>query len=609
MVSSPEETRVLPVGFLVEREVEPVGRWFLTQWDRIHSTRKITENLMEDSSDDEGVDEIEDEFEDDLEYLRSLDPKEVKEQDHYRVLGITKLRINATDDQIKRAHRQKVLRHHPDKRKAAGEEIKLDDDYFPCITKAFEILGNPVKRRSFDSVDPEFDDDIPDILKNKERDFFKIFGPALANNARWSNKTPVPLLGDIDSSREYVDDFYNFWFDFDSWREYSYLDEEDKEKASDKWERKEMERINKAQRLEKKKEEGKRMKKLVDNAFNSDPRIAKFRKADLDEKAAKKKARADAIQAKKDEEERIKREAEEKIKREEEEKEKAEKEKKAAAKLEKEAAKKIKSSERKKLRTLSKEANMFALDEDERLANLLDIEKMCETYTTEQLIDLNNQLANSEDQRETFLTELEAMCKRNNTEMRKFVSKKDPTVAKVKASSIEWSADELQLLIKAVKTFPAGTKQRWEVVTEYINQHTKTPEIERKAKETLSMAKEMQSGNFAMSSLKDEVNKMAYENTMKAQKRDTTVQEAATDRTDTPAQMAGINPEPWAPEEQKVLEQALKTYPSSTPERWDRIAETLPGRSKKDCMKRYKELAELVKAKKAAALAAANKKS
>lgn len=351
------------------------------------------------------------------------------------------------------------------------------------------------------------------------------------------------------------------------------------------------------------------MKKLVDNAFNSDPRIAKFRKADIEEKAAKKKARADAIQAKKDEEERVKREAEEKERLEKEEKERIEKERKAAEKLEKEAMKKMKGSERKKLRNLSKENNMFSLDEDERLANLLDIEMMCDTYTVQQLIDLNNQLANSQDLRETFLTELAAMHKRNNTEMRKPTTKKESAVPKVKASSIEWSPDELQLLIKAVKTFPAGTNQRWEVVTEFINQHTKTPEIVRKTKETLSMAKEMQSGNFSMSSLKDEVNKMAYENTMKAQKRDTTVKEEATDRTDTPAQMAGINPEPWAPEEQKVLEQALKTYPSSTPERWDRIAETLPGRSKKDCMKRYKELAELVKAKKAAALAAANKKS
>ena len=33
-----------------------------------------------------------------------------------------------------------------------------------------------------------------------------------------------------------------------------------------------MEKINRAQRAEKKKDEGKRMRKLVDNAYNSDPR-------------------------------------------------------------------------------------------------------------------------------------------------------------------------------------------------------------------------------------------------------------------------------------------------------------------------------------------------
>lgn len=44
----------------------------------------------------------------------------------------------------------------------------------------------------------------------------------------------------------------------------------------------------------------------------------------------------------------------------------------------------------------------------------------------------------------------------------------------------------------------------------------------------------------------------------------------------------------WTTEEQKLLEQALKTYPVSTPERWEKIAAAVPGRSKKDCMKRYK---------------------
>ena len=50
----------------------------------------------------------------------------------------------------------------------------------------------------------------------------------------------------------------------------------------------------------------------------------------------------------------------------------------------------------------------------------------------------------------------------------------------------------------------------------------------------------------------------------------------------------GTNPAPWSADEQKILEQSLRTYPASTPDRWDRIAETLPSRSKKDCMKRYK---------------------
>ena len=76
-------------------------------------------------------------------------------------------------------------------------------------------------------------------------------------------------------------------------------------------------------------------------------------------------------------------------------------------------------------------------------------------------------------------------------------------------------------------------------------------------------------------------------------------------RTETAAEIQGVNVTPWSAEEQKLLEQALKTYPASLgSERWDKISNCLPNRSKKDCMKRYKEIAEIVRAKKAAQAAA-----
>ena len=138
----------------------------------------------------------------------------------------------------------------------------------------------PSKRRAYDSVDPEFDDQIPDqfsTTKQTKKDFFSTFAEAFERNGRWSTRTPVPKLGKDDMSREDVDKFYKFWYAFESWREYSYLDEEDKESGSDRDERRWIEKNNRVQRAERKKEEMKRIRSLVDNAYNSDPRVIRFR--------------------------------------------------------------------------------------------------------------------------------------------------------------------------------------------------------------------------------------------------------------------------------------------------------------------------------------------
>ena len=109
-----------------------------------------------------------------------------------------------------------------------------NDNFFKCIQKALEVLSNPERRRQFDSVDPYYqslEDDVdPSDLQKKcgktPDAFFKSFAPIFQREARFSKITPVPLLGDVDATKEEVQGFYDFWYKFDSWRSFEYLDKE-----------------------------------------------------------------------------------------------------------------------------------------------------------------------------------------------------------------------------------------------------------------------------------------------------------------------------------------------------------------------------------------------
>ena len=93
-----------------------------------------------------------------------------------------------------------------------------------------------------------------------------------------------------------------------------------------------------------------------------------------------------------------------------------------------------------------------------------------------------------------------------------------------KKGASSWNPEELNLLIKAVNLFPAGTNQRWEVVANFVNQHHGG---NRSAKDVLAQAKELQQSDFSRSSLKEAANKAAYSKFEKDQGKGGPAEEAA----------------------------------------------------------------------------------
>lgn len=290
-ISAPEKRAVSPVGVYVQHYLRRLAKNDNSDFSdhlKDHADHQASEAAK--AVNDLDTDDFEDEEE--TEDMLSLDPKDWKNQDHYAVLGLSKLRYRATLDDVIKRHRKKVLRHHPDKKAAQGH--LNDDGFFKCIQKAFEILTDPVKRRQWDSVDPGVSTEIPSA--KVKGDFFEIYGPVFVSEARFSKKQPVPELGNFDSVREDVENFYEFWYAFDSWRSFEYLDKEDVEGGGNRDNKRWIESKNRKERANRKKEDNQRLLNLVDNAVKADPRMAKYKEEDKRKRNAKRNAREEEAQ-------------------------------------------------------------------------------------------------------------------------------------------------------------------------------------------------------------------------------------------------------------------------------------------------------------------------
>ena len=541
---------------------------------------------------------------------------------HYEILSLSPY---CSSDQVKKAYRKASLKYHPDK---TG---RGDDDYvFLAVKHAYETLYDDDKRQAYDSTALPFDDGIPapraqmmadPTLLYKDEDFYGTFGPAFQRNLRFDAKlrpdasknkknknvkkkngtngkhTP-PSLGDENSSIEEVHSFYEYWIHFDSWRDFSAQAadelqvENELENAESRFEKRWIQReIDKRAKQLKTKENG-RIQTLVERAMEADPRLRAERQAALE---AKEQAKRDREEAK----ERAKQEAAEAEKRAKEEAA-AEQEKAAVAKVardqEKKQIRKARQVLRKQTSSNYEEAGVIW---DDAYDMGLDVDIICQNLELNDLRNFTDELNSMDSAAALKRVHERAVQERESEGKDKTSSGESSTTAETSASTATngsganfkekssgpapWTKDELSTLAKGVKKYPAGGGNRWDQIALYINNVCQQNEP-RSKEECIAKYNEV---------ARPENNTSAPSPAKTEAPTESEPPKPAVDATSTTTGSA----EDWTPDQDQLLQKALATYPASMDknERWSSIAAAVPGKSKKECVQRFKAIREALK--------------
>ena len=147
-----------------------------------------------------------------------------EDTDYYLILGIEH---DASDAEIKKAYKKQALKFHPDRN--AGN-IEESTRIFQLVEHAYTVLTNPLEKSFYDE---RFEENNQNFFsrftskigstKSKEDDdaFYAENNEYFKKIAKDEKFERAPLFGNADSKWEQVDDFYSFWSNFTTRKDFS----------------------------------------------------------------------------------------------------------------------------------------------------------------------------------------------------------------------------------------------------------------------------------------------------------------------------------------------------------------------------------------------------
>lgn len=160
-----------------------------------------------------------------------------------------------------------------------------------------------------------------------------------------------------------------------------------------------------------------------------------------------------------------------------------------------------------------------------------------------------------------------------------------------------WTAEEELMLQKAIVRYPPGAGKRWQKIADMINTvgDKTTKEVIRRAKERSYKKETGTSASFDQYKKAVGRKKETLERT-KPNDPSSHGWELESRIQGQEKKKAPVTLE-WTADQQFQFEQALKTVPKGS-DRWNKIAEAVEGKTKKDCVRRFKEIRARILAQK-----------